>query len=92
MTPEETIRNARHAVTEGFGLSADIVMDLITAGEQLVVERDASVDRLESGVLDLARARGVRPDVIRIALGVPDKARTLCLTEQGGGLVRQEPA
>lgn len=92
MTPEETIRNARHATTQGFGLSADIVMELITAGEQLLVERDAAVDRLESGVLDLARARGVHPDVIRIALGVPDKSRTLCPTEQGTALVRQEPA
>lgn len=92
MTPEETIRKARLATSQGFGLSAAVVLDLITAGEQLVVERDLAVDRLESGVLDLARARGVHASVIRVALGVPDKSGTLCTTEQGARIVRREPA
>jgi hypothetical protein len=44
---------------------------LLTAEvEEARVERDDALRRLDAGVLDLARARGVHPDVIRVALGV----------------------
>lgn len=85
MTPDEVVRQARHATDQGFGLSADIVLALIAAGEQLAAERDTAHALLDTGIRDLARARGVHPDVIRVALGAP-----LYAPAQGPDLVRPD--
>lgn len=67
-------------------------VELLTAEvEEARAERDDALRRLDAGVLDLARARGVHPDVIRLALGTHNPT-SLCETEQRHDLVRQEPA
>lgn len=67
-------------------------VELLTAEvEDLRAERDDALRRLDAGVLDLARARGVHPDVIRLALGTY-KPVALCETEQPQHLVGGRPA
>lgn len=64
---------------------------LLAEVDALTAERDTAVERLDAGVRDLARARGVHPDVIRVAMGLHNPTG-LCDTEPPLHVVGGRPA
>jgi len=85
------VSDAHWCMSRGWPPSPETVRTLLAAIQDLTTERDTAVQRLDAGVRDLARARGVHPDVIRVAMGLHNPTG-LCDTEPPLHVVGGRPA